>query len=257
MRFLLVVLLFATACDESSFSASASVLHRAAGIEARVVVPETVDLLLDATEHSPGNLDTLALQLDAILPVLADRSGVVRLFVVRESVDATVVVSSFSFAASRSSNLHVQARERAAMIAAAREQLLRAAHASSTPIPRRSPLFAALTRIGMTSTPYPTRTIVLLSDLRTEEASGAARIAWECGPIDVETLVPVLDRERLLLPDSLRGVRVVAAFFDISPASKCQNTVARHLALREAWQQLIARAGARITFTSGPYGGER
>jgi hypothetical protein len=90
--------------------------------------------------------------------------------------------------------------------------------------------------------------------MRNEDAVAS----WECGPIDVETLLPVLDRERLLLPDSLRGVRIVAAFFDISPAPGCARptTILRHVQLREQWEQLITRTGAHITFTTGPYGGE-
>jgi hypothetical protein len=240
-------------CDEATGPLAekpSRVLERVAGISDAVSDPEVVDLLLDATEGSPGDARNLSAQLDAILPVLAHRSGVCRLWLLQDSVESTVIVSTVAFARAQNTNTHVQDRERTASVAAAREQLLRAVQAGGE-TPRRSPLFAALTRIGMTSSPFRARTILLVSDLREE---GIA--AWECGPIDVERVAPLLDRERLLLPNSLRGITIVAAFFDIAPAPKCHDTVARHLQLRDAWQQLATRSGARITFTTGPYGGE-
>jgi hypothetical protein len=248
-----VCLLLVCGCDEATGPLAekpSKVLERAAGISDAVSDPEVVDLLLDATEGSPGDVHNLSAQLDAILPVLSRRSGVCRLWLLQDSVESTVIVSTVSFPRPQSTNTHVQERERVAAVAAAREQLLRAVQAGGE-TPRRSPLFAALTRIGMTSSPFRTRTILLISDLREE---GIA--SWECGPIDVDGVTKSLDRERLLLPNSLRGISIVAAFFDIAPAPKCHDTVARHLQLRDAWQQLATRSGARITFTTGPYGGE-
>src|ERR1041385_6523954 len=249
----LLIFLPVVGCDEATGPLAekpARVLESAAGISEATGDPEVVDLLLDATEGSPGDMRNLSAQLDAILPVLARRSGVCRLWLLRDSVESTVIVSTVSFPRSQSTNTHVQERERTANVAASREQLLRAVQAGGG-TPRRSPLFAALTRIGMTSSPFRLRTIVLVSDLREE---GIA--SWECGPIDVDGVTKSLDRERLLLPNSLRGISIVAAFFDIAPAPKCHDTVARHLELRDAWQQLATRAGARITLTTGPCGGE-
>lgn len=242
-------------CDEATGPLAekpSRVLERAAGINDVASEPETWDLLVDGTDGSSGTPQNLSAQLDAILPVLARRSGVLRLWVLKD-VESTVIVSTASFPRSQSTNTHVQERERNASVAAAREQLLRAFEAAASETPRGSPLFGAVTRIGMTTSPYRMRKIILVSDLRTEEQGVAS---WECGHIDVDGALPALDRERLLLPNSLRGISIVAAFFDIAPAPKCHDTVARHISLRDAWQTLATRSGARITFTTGPYGGE-
>lgn len=248
---LLPVLLYG--CDEPTLAdKSAHALEHAAGISDVVGDPEVVDLLVDATEGSVGTPQNLSAQLDAVLPVLARRSGVLRLWLLRD-VESTVVVDTVSFARAQSSNTHVQDRERTAKVAAAREHLLHAFEAASGEAPRRSPLFGAVTRIGMTASPYRGRKILLISDLRIEEPGVAS---WECAPRDAERVLPALDRERLLLPNSLRDITIIAAFFDIAPAPKCHDTIAKHLELMDAWRRLATRAGARITFTTGPYGGE-
>ena len=253
---LLVLLFFwlLVACDEATGPLAekpSRALERAAGISEVVEEPLLVDVLLDTTPGSPGDVRNLGSQLDATLSTLARRSGICREWLLRDSVEKTVVISTVTFSRSQSTNTHVQEREQKEAVAKAREQLLHAADDAAGETPHRSPLFGAITRIGMTSSPYRTRQIVLISDMREE---GVA--AWECGPIDVDRVLPILDRERLLLPNSLRGITIAAAFFDIGPAPKCSDTIARHLSLRDAWQQLATRAGARITFTTGPYGGE-
>jgi hypothetical protein len=239
-------LLVLSGCDEATGPLAekpAHILEHAAGISDAVSDAEAIDLLADSTDGSSADVRNLSVQLDAILPVLARRSGVLRLWVLKDSIESTTIVSSVSFPRSQSTNTHVQDRERTAAVAAAREQLLRAFEAAAAETPRRSPLFGAVTRIGMTTSPYRTRTVLLVSDLKVEEPGVAS---WECGPIDVDRV----------LPNSLRGISIVAAFFDIAPAPKCHDTVARHLQLREAFQQLATRSGARITFTTGPYGGD-
>jgi hypothetical protein len=99
----------------------------------------------------------------------------------------------------------------------------------------------------MTTSPYRERIVILESDLK---EVGYAR--WECAPITTSLVIPRLDAARVLLPNSLRGITVIAAFFDITPAT-CHDTAARHLELQQAWQTLLQRAGARPFFTTGAY----
>jgi hypothetical protein len=251
MKSLLFVLgvLFA-ACDvpNGPLADSSSALQRAAGIENERIDPVCIDLLLDGTEHSPGgDLRNLAAQLDDILPTLAIRTGVLRLWVLRDSVEQTTIISTEQFAASKQPNVHVSQRERDIAIRRSRERLLVAAQVVRTNVPARSPLFDALTRISMTTSPHRERVVILISDLK---EVGYAR--WECGPITTSAVIPRLDDARVLLPNSLRGITVAAAFFDITPAT-CHDSVARHLELQHAWQVLLQRSGARAVFITGPF----
>src|SRR5262249_26467292 len=152
------------ACDVPAGQQS---LERAAGIENEQVEPICVDLLLDGSEHSPGgDLRNVAAQLDAILPTLAIRTGVLRLWVLRDSVEQTTIISTEQFAASKQPNLHVSQRERDTLVRRARERLLTAAQSARINLPSRSPLFDALTRISMTTSPYHERVVILISDLK-------------------------------------------------------------------------------------------
>lgn len=244
-RFTLGAFLVLSACGANP----RAIFEQAAGLETRHDQPLCVDLLLDASEYSPGgDLTKDTAQLDALLPVLARRSGELREWVLRRSVEQTTIVATVHFQASQDVNLHVLERDRAAAVRRARTQLLSAAQLVRTEIPQRSALFEAITRIALTECAEHERWIVLVSDLK--EMSQFARA--ECAPINPAAVIPQLDAAQLLRPRSLRGITVVAAFFDITPAT-CHDTVARHLELQHAWQAILVRAGARAVFTTGPY----
>src|SRR5947209_4318698 len=118
---LICVLLFFIRCDEVSGPLGekpSRVLERAAGISEPLCDPQVVDLVVDSTEGSAGTSQNLSAQLAAILPVLARRSGVLRLWLLRD-VESTVVVATVPFARPQSTNTHVQDRERTASVAAA------------------------------------------------------------------------------------------------------------------------------------------
>jgi hypothetical protein len=247
---LIALLLFFVRCDvpNGPLADSSSALERAAGIESQQVDPVCIDLLLDGSEHSPGgDLRNLSAQLDVLLPTLTVRTGVLRLWVLRDSVEQTTIIATEQFAASKQANLHVSQRERDTLVRRARERFLAAAQVARTSIPARSPLFDVVSRIGMTTSSSRERVVILISDLK---EVGYAR--WECGPITTSAVIPRLDDAHVLLPNSLRGITVVAAFFDITPAT-CHDSIARHLELLHAWGILLQRAGARAVFVTGPF----
>ena len=249
-QFLMLFAFSLIGCDipDGPLADSSTALQRAAGIESVHEDPVCVDLLLDGSEHSPGgDLRNLSTQLDALLPTLASRTGVLRLWVLRDSVEQTTIVATEVLAGSKQPNLHVSQRERDVSVRRSRERLLAAAQAVRTNVPTRSPLFDVLSRIGMTTSPYQERVVILISDLK---EVGYAR--WECGPINTNAVITRLDDARVLLPNSLRGITVAAAFFDITPAT-CHDSVARHLELLHAWQVLLQRSGARAVFITGPF----
>src|SRR5258708_35606038 len=126
LPFLVCFVLVVMRCDEATGPLAekpSRVLERAAGISDEVSDPATIDLLADSTDGSSADLRNLSVQLDAILPVLARRSGVLRLWVLKDSIEATTIVSSVIFQRSQNTTTHVQDREPAAALAAAREQL--------------------------------------------------------------------------------------------------------------------------------------
>jgi hypothetical protein len=211
------------------------------GVLPQEVHPLVVDVLVDGTEGSPGvSSERVWAVVDAELPLVIASEGSFRLW----SLTGDGALLGAVFVARLAHRVAELARARAVL-----------APALDAPLPRvaLSRLFAAVTRIAAETTDERAlRHVVLVSDLRAWDlsTSDASGVDWECGPITVlDRLTPLLDRERYLLPDSMRGIAVQVLYFTPSTIGRCPgHETARYAALQSRWTALLQRAGATVEF---------
>ena len=117
---------------------------------------------------------------------------------------------------------------------------------------RRSPLFEAITKVGLAGIPNVAhRRMYILSDGL--EYSGYAN--FESAEIPTATeLIPVLHHDRVLTPGVLKDTDVAFIFNDVSrlPSGRGKSSVARMVAITDAWDRLLREAGATsVSFSAG------
>lgn len=218
------------------------------GITHRLVESDTPPqpLLVDVVDDPTAELSSSAITetLDGLLPQVVARSGTLRVWRMGASPSATHVVAQIAYAPPTIVSARGRRRAAAAFLVSARAQLARDVGAAlGERPPSLSPLAEAITVVAASDAPSgATREIILLTDY--EQNSALAHFARRL-PERASWFV-VLDRERVLLPGSLRGVTLRCAYF--TPRSSLRETAA----LRDLWQATLVRAGSRVVFSSGP-----
>ena len=248
LSILLLVLLSGCSDAPQKVLAAASDAAVEFGLRERVIVPVVVDVVLDPSLESPGQMGTWESTFTVVLPVVLSSNGLLRSWVV--TPEGAVLIASF--AATPNTRPGTPARD--AHAKAERERAIQAFKPVEVFLQRpagvRSPLFNGLTTVGAETTPGKAqRILVVISDGKEYDL-----VDWECQRITpLPTLTALLDREHFLLPGSLRGVGVHWTFFRTTPTSRCRgHEHVRQDDLTTRWREILQRAGARPTFSTGP-----
>jgi hypothetical protein len=224
-----------------------------AGLCAKAAAPPELDLLLcDSSEDSSCNRENLEKTLELTLERAATRPGThVQLSTLGETVGSTKLLAEQVSPTPKSRVERTKRKEEQRWTAHAREVLSMAA----SPIfasaqPRRSPLAESITKLVMATDELKLpRRIIVPTDGR--EVSRLAN--FECGPLPTEAVwLARLDRHGLLRPDSLKGVQVSFTFLGTTPSSRCSMSLSKETSIRQLWEVALTRAGANVSFTSGP-----
>ena len=119
-----------------------------------------------------------------------------------------------------------------------------------------SPIAEGLTAVAMTEARTEERVICLISDGRQVSAIGGD---MECDdPLAApKGFVKALQRERVLPPNSLTGIRVFFTCMTVTPIQRkgCAETLGRLALMQELWTEAIDAAGGQVTFKTGTIDG--
>lgn len=209
--------------------------------------PLRVDVLVDATVHSPGSPAGFMAALAAVVPPLVATLGTLRVWQLTD--DGAALLGGFQAAPTsqvgtpaRRRHLAIEQQRALSVLGGMREQFTRTQGVAS-------PLCAALSMIGAETTPPGRRHIVLLSDLA-EYSNSGLRMDWECPPLPSLVVVARwLDTNHYLRPGSLQNVRVHATLFRAVANPRCPtNVLSHHEQLQALWANILVRAGAQPTF---------
>lgn len=214
-------------------------------IQEPVPQPVVVDVLVDSTSVVGVDERVLAAQLDACLPVVGVRPGSsVRVWLLGASPSATRIVAQVRFLLPSTASARSRHRATRAFIVEARAALLRDVVPALREKPlASSPIAEALAVLAAADTPSGAeRAIVVLSDFVQHSGLGH----FDAAIPKHDRWFAALDRERVLLPGSLRGISVRCAFFKPLPSLRATEE------LRHLWSATLERAGATVDFTSGP-----
>ncbi|MFI5298807.1 MAG: hypothetical protein ACHREM_11985 [Polyangiales bacterium] len=247
--FLIIVGIALTGCDRVHWLSRAG---EAIGVtDAPPPVPVARDMLCDASTGSTCSEKTLSLALDAILPTVAARPGsVVRLWTLAETVAGTrVLAERVSTPSARPSTQAVRAHEKR-FVEETKLLFLQAAQPLFDRPARRSPIAESIVKVSLASVPKGAeREIVLVTDGREESSFGH----FECGRMPSEQgFLRQLHAASLLLPESLKGIRIIWCFFSLEPVpgERCPATLDRFLQTKSLWAAALHGAGADVQFES-------
>jgi len=258
---LVVLLLLGVLCGCGDVSrralASASDTAVEFGLRDRVVVPVAVDVLLDPTLESPGQVATWESTFAVVLPVVLSSNGLLRAWVV--TPDGVALVASFVAAPNTRPGTPARIAYETAERQRATDTFTPVARFLQRPAGARSPLFAVLTMVAAETTPNAQRHLVVVSDGREYDRDDRRQavfegVDWECQPITpFPVLTRLLDREHFLLPGTLRDVGVHWTYFRASRTPRCRgHEQVRQDDLTMRWRDILQRAGASTTFSTGP-----
>src|ERR1043165_7137985 len=195
-----------------------------------------VDLIVDASADAPGSPATSRDTIDAFAPTLFARGGLLRVWGVGERAATspcyiTIPVTPVEGASSASLEL--------------RTRVLRALQPYfARPSPRRSPLVDVIATVALETSPPGDRAIVIISDLAEMSTHGR----FEVTVPEPDTFVATLQRDGVLVPGSLTGIRVVCAYSRLGVHTSSPHDL---LALRAVFRAAFLAAGAeRVVFTT-------
>lgn len=222
--------------------------------EAQTVPPVFVDVLIDASEGSSGNRQTLARTLDAVLRFTADRPGSrQRLWVLGKDVGSTsMVVEQVTPKAPKGSDrAKKSASER--FVGATRDLFIASASQvlDSSPI-KRSPLAEAITKIALSDDSGIPRSLVIITDAREVSEVGTL----ECAKLPTaDAFLKALQKNRVMGSGTLAGIDIYFTFVEFKPVASrsCPITLERDQVVRQLWSAALAAAGApTVHFSAGP-----
>lgn len=210
------------------------------------VQPVVVDFLCDPSRGSSCTEATLVETLDVALAAAAPRPGsVVRVWIQGSDVESTVAVCAVTSVKSKRSGQRAIRDAENHWIVKSRQEMLRAVRPHFGTHARRSPIAEAVTRVALSAAPAGAeRWIVIVSDGLEVSAFGD----FECGKLPrATTFVANVQRERVLVPDSLRAVHLRMCHLDLTPidGGRCPMTLSRAAQVRTLWITAFKAAGAR------------
>jgi hypothetical protein len=228
-----LLVLFFAACSPSSRE---EWLHWS-GLRRAPAPPALVlDVIVDASADAPGSPATLRDTINALAPTLFARGALLRVWGVGESAARspcyiTVPITPVEDASTAS----VEVRTR----------VLRALQPYfASPSPRRSPLVDVIATVALETSPPGDRVIVLVSDLAEMSSHGR----FEVTVPEPDAFVATLQRDGVILPGSLTGMRVICAYSHLGPHTSSAHDL---LALRAVFRAALLAAGAeRVVFTT-------
>jgi hypothetical protein len=210
------------------------------------VRPVVIDFLCDPSRGSSCTEVTLVETLDVALASAAPRPGsVVRVWIQGSDVESTVAVCAVTSVRSQRTGRHAIRDAESRWIAKSREEMLRVVRPHFGTHARRSPIAEAVTRVALSSAPIGAeRWIIVVSDGLEVSAFGD----FECGKLPRATnFVADVQRERVLVPDSLRTIHLRMCHLDLTPidGGRCPMTLSRAAQVRTLWTTAFKAAGAR------------
>jgi hypothetical protein len=211
----------------------------------------TVDIECDPSKASTCTIEALDATLAATLPVIAERPGSeLRLFVVGRDLASTKLVTAVKNTAPSTGNANSAKTAKARFVDASRASIMTAAQPFLVSNPKGgSPIAEALTTIAMASVRTDNRIIIVVSDARQVSLIGGD---FECDdPLPApQGYVKALQRERVLPPGSLAGVKVFFTYLAITPLNRkgCVETLERVAQMKDLWTAAIEAAGGTVQF---------
>ncbi|MCU1349806.1 MAG: hypothetical protein JWO56_2836 [Acidobacteria bacterium] len=237
---LIVSLIFLAACGGGS-----SVATWFGASEPAPVTPLAIDTLCDGSGGSSCTESTLAETLGIALAAAAPRPGsLVRVWVQGRDVEGTIAACTVQSPAVRRTGQRAIRDAEQRWVAKSREEILRAVRPRLGRHAHRSPVAEAVSRVALAAAPSEAaRWIVVVSDGLEVSAFGD----FECGKLPTPSnFVGEIQRERVLIPGSLRAVHVRMCHVDLTPIAggRCPVSLRRAAEVRTLWTTAFKAAGA-------------
>lgn len=218
----------------------------------------TLDVACDPSNGSTCTTESLDATLAGTLPVVAERPGSeLRLFIVGHDLTSTKLVATVKNMVPVSGNANTAKTVKTRFVDASRSSVMTAAQPYLAGNPKGgSPIAEALTTIAMTTVHTDSRIICVISDARQVSAIGGD---FECDdPLPTPpSFAKALQRERVLPPGSLAGVKVFFTYLAITPIHRkgCVETLGRLAQMKDLWTAAIEAAGGTAQFDTGAIDG--
>jgi hypothetical protein len=254
-------LLLLAACGEGKHTNVLGVVSSAVGLgDVQQLPAEVIDVVVDASDGSPGSLATVQATLDIALPYAAERpESELRLWALGLELADTRLLASVRSTAPKRRGERARRTEAQRFIDASRALLLQAARPIfEHPATKQSPIAEGIARVAYSRAPAGIhRRIIVITDAR-EVSGGPLRLDFECDSHlpDAKTFVATLQRNALLAAHALDNTDVHFAFvaLDAVPKRRCPVTLARAQQIELVWRAACGAAGATtVSFTTdGP-----
>jgi hypothetical protein len=212
---------------------------------------QEIDILCDASAGSTCTPETLRNTLEAALPSVAARhSSTVRLWMLGREVADTVQAASVTMDAKvRSGKAERASRDR--FVKDGLNMLDAAAAPYFSQHANRSPIAESISKLALYHTlAGAERIIVVISDAK--EFSGLGDL--ECKVPEPAVFISRLDVNRVLVPGSLAGAKVVFGDVNLShiDGDRCVSTLAAADQVQRIWETALKHAGAsEVLFEAG------
>lgn len=233
------------------------VISSAVGLQEEATKPaEMLDIVIDASDGSPGSIATVETTLKSALTYAAERPGSkVRLWALGLELSDTRLLASVESTAPKRRGERARKNEAARFIDASLPYLLQAARPIfDHPARKQSPIAEGISRVAYSRAPVGMhRQIITITDAR--QVGGQLKLDFECDKKlpKVEAFVADLHKQAMLTPDSLRDTDVHFAYVALAaiPKRGCQVTLARAQHIESMWRAAFTAAGATsVVFTT-------
>lgn len=233
------------------------VISRAVGLQEEAAKPaEMLDIVIDASDGSPGSMTTVETTLKSVLVYAADRPGSeIRLWALGLELSDTRLLASVQSTAPKRRGERARKNEAARFVDASLPYLLQAARPIfDHPAKKQSPIAEGISRVAYSRAPAGMhRKIITITDAR--QVGGQLKLDFECDKKlpKVEAFVADLHKQAMLTPDSLRDTEVHFAYVALGaiPKRGCQVTLARARHIESMWRAAFTAAGATsVEFTT-------
>jgi len=219
---------------------------------------EVLDVVVDASEGSPGSIATVETTVDRALAYAAERPGSeVRVWALGLELSDTRLLASVRSAAPKRRGERARKAEAQRFMDASKPLLLQAVRPIfDHPAKKQSPIAEGISRVVYSRTAMH-RLIIVITDGR-EVSGGPLRVDFECDKKlpDAKTFVATLQKNALLVAHTLDNTDVYFAFVALEAVPKrgCPVTLARARQIELIWRAACGAAGATNVFftTDGP-----
>lgn len=219
---------------------------------------EVLDIVIDASEGSPGSIATVETTVDRALAYAAERPGSeVRVWALGLELSDTRLLASVRSAAPKRRGERARKAEAQRFMDASKPLLLQAVRPIfDHPAKKQSPIAEGISRVAYSRTAGMHRLVIVITDGR--EVGGPLRVDFECDKKlpDAKTFVATLQKNALLTAHTLDNTDVYFAFVALEAVPKrgCPVTLARAQQIELIWRAACGAAGATNVFftTDGP-----